>query len=156
MPDDTAMGTYDENGNSRVWGDYGDEVNAPVVLINCTPHTIHIVAPDGVTQDPKSKSYLAIKSDVVVIRDIPISGIVPRVAIAEAAGEPIDGIPTETLTYGQIDDLPEPKTETFYVVSALVATAAKALGRSDCLSPSKLVRNKDNPSEILGCLALGR
>lgn len=125
-------------------------------LVNATPHTIHILTNIGVEQDPKAKTYLALKNDVQFLHVLPASGILPRVIMTETAGEAIAGIPTETVVYGEIENLPPQQEGIYYITSAVVAIAARAKGRTDCLSPSKLVRNKANPSEVLGCLALGR
>lgn len=66
----------------------------------------------------------------------------------------IDGIPIKSVTYGEIEGLPEPQEGVYYIVSELVAAAAAKIGRVDCLAPGALVRDKNNPSLILGCLFL--
>lgn len=38
--------------------------------------------------------------------------------------------------FGQVTGLPEPADNTLYIVSALVLTAAKAQGRTDCVVPA--------------------
>lgn len=38
--------------------------------------------------------------------------------------------------YGDIVGLPAPKADTLYIVSALVLSAAKAAGRTDCVAPA--------------------
>ncbi|MBF1519430.1 MAG: hypothetical protein HXN87_05475 [Prevotella pallens] len=38
--------------------------------------------------------------------------------------------------FGQVTGLPEPTADTLYIVSALVLTAAKAAGRTDCVAPA--------------------
>lgn len=40
------------------------------------------------------------------------------------------------VNYGDIVGLPDPKDDTIYIVSALVLTAAKAAGRTDCVAPA--------------------
>lgn len=40
------------------------------------------------------------------------------------------------VTYGDITGLPDPITDTYYIVSALVLSAAKAQGRTDCVAPA--------------------
>lgn len=40
------------------------------------------------------------------------------------------------VTYGDVCGLPEPKTSTMYIVSALVLAATKAAGRTDCVAPA--------------------
>ena len=41
-----------------------------------------------------------------------------------------------TVFYGEIENLPEPKEGTIYIVSALVLAAAKEKGRTDVVSPA--------------------
>ena len=38
--------------------------------------------------------------------------------------------------FGDIQGLPEPQEDTLFVVSALVLSAAKAAGRTDCVAPA--------------------
>ena len=40
------------------------------------------------------------------------------------------------VTYGDINGLPAPCVDTYYIVSAMVLTAAKAQGRIDCVAPA--------------------
>lgn len=94
-------------------------------LINLTPHDIIIRLPD---RD----------------RVIPASGTVARVATShELVGE-IDGIPVSVQTFGQIEGLPEPRDGVFYIVSAIVLSAAKELGRTDVVAPdtARAIRNE--------------
>lgn len=122
-------------------------------LINATPHEITLLSRDGVEQDAK-KQFLASASEIKVLQKIPPAGILPRVAMSNNPVEPIEGIPVEAVTYGEIEGLPEAEEGVFYIVSGLVAAAAAKQGRADCLAPGALVRDKDNPSAILGCLFL--
>ena len=45
-------------------------------------------------------------------------------------------IPIFNQEFGQIQGLPDPQPDTFYLVSAIVLDAAKASGRTDCLAPA--------------------
>jgi len=121
------------------------------MIINATPHTITLVSKQGVEQDSK-KQFLA--ETVEVIKSIPSSGILPRVSMSNSPAGEIDGIPIESVIYGEIEGLPEYQEEVYYIVSGLVAAAAAKIGRVDCLAPGALVRDKNNPSLILGCLFL--
>jgi hypothetical protein len=122
-----------------------------MTIINATPHTITLVSKQGVEQDSK-KQFLA--ETVEVIKSIPSSGILPRVSMSNSPAGEIDGIPIESVIYGEIEGLPEYQEEVYYIVSGLVAAAAAKIGRVDCLAPGALVRDKNNPSLILGCLFL--
>ena len=121
------------------------------MIINATPHAITIVSKKGVEQDSK-KQFLA--ETVEVVREIPSSGILPRVSMSNSPAGEIDGLPIESVVYGEIEGLPEFQEGVYYIVSGLVASAAAKIGRVDCLAPGALVRDKNNPSLILGCLFL--
>ena len=121
------------------------------MIINATPHEITLVSKQGVEQDSK-KQFLA--ETVEIMRSIPPSGIIPRVSMSNSPAGEIDGIPIESVIYGEIEGLPEYQEEVYYIVSGLVATAAAKIGRTDCLAPGALVRDKNNPGLILGCLFL--
>ena len=121
-----------------------------MTILNATPHEITLVSKQ-VEQDSK-KQFLA--ETVEVIRSIPLGGILPRVSMSNSPAGEIDGIPVESVTYGQIEGLPDSQEGVYYIVSGLVAAAAAKIGRTDCLAPGGLVRDKNNPGLILGCLFL--
>ena len=121
------------------------------MIINATPHKITLVSKQGVEQDSK-KQFLA--ETVEVVKEIPPSGILPRVSMSNSPAGEIDGIPVESVVYGEIEGLPEFQYGVYYIVSGLVASASAKIGRVDCLAPGALVRDKNNPAVILGCLFL--
>lgn len=57
------------------------------------------------------------------------------VARVSATFDKVDGL-LYRQTFGDIIGLPEPKNGTYYIVSAIVLSAAKAVGRTDCISPA--------------------
>ena len=122
-----------------------------MTILNATLHEITLVSKQGVEQDSK-KQFLA--ETIEIIRSIPPSGILPRVSMSNSPAGEIDGIPIESVTYGQIEGLPDYQEGVYYIVSGLVAAAAAKIGRTDCLAPGALVRDKNNPGLILGCLFL--
>jgi hypothetical protein len=124
-----------------------------MTIINATPHTITILDRTGIIQDAK-KQFLGTKETIVILKEIPASGILPRVKMSNEPAEPIDGIPVETVIYGEIEGLPDYQEGVYYIVSGLVAAAASKQGRTDCLATGALVRDEANPSSILGCLFL--
>jgi hypothetical protein len=89
-------------------------------FINCTPHDI--VFNDGTVFSK--------------------SGTVARVSatFSEIANGMCDQV------FGTVQDLPEPSNGTFFIVSAVVLTAAKLQGRLDCVAPATghpaVVRNE--------------
>ena len=106
-----------------------------VHVINLTPHSLNLVTDSGTVT-------------------VPPSGVVARVAVArESAGTvTIDGVtvPLSRATYGAIEGLPDPQPNTFYVVSAVVASAAR--DRNDLLVPDDLVR--DEHGRVIGARGL--
>ena len=121
-----------------------------MTLINATPHSITLVSREGVEQDNR-RQFLA--ETVEILREIPPSGILARVSMINFPAGEIDGIAIESVTYGEIEGLPEPQEGVYYIVSGLVAAAAAKIGRGDCLAPGALVRDKKT-GVILGCLFL--
>jgi hypothetical protein len=93
-------------------------------LINCTPHPINLL--DG--------------------EIIEKSGIIPRLIEKEKKIESIGKYSLYQKSFGQIDNLPERKADTYYIVSALIAQACPE--REDLLVP-RVVR--DEQGKIIGC-----
>ena len=106
-----------------------------VHVINLTPHSLNLVTDSGTVT-------------------IPPSGTVARVAVArESVGTvTIDGVtvPLSRTTYGAVEGLPDPAPDTLYVVSAVVAAAAK--DRKDLVVPDDLVR--DEQGRVVGARGL--
>ncbi len=104
-------------------------------LINLTPHAVNLIASEAIT--------------------LPPSGVVARCAVerTQVGVVEIDGIqvPVNQTRFGEVTGLPEPKEETIYIVSALVAQAA---GREDVLMVDDTVR--DSEGRIIGARALAR
>lgn len=123
-------------------------------IVNATPHAIVLLSKDGVEQDPKTKTFSAPAEAVKALKKIEPAGILPRVAMSNSPAGEIDGFPVEAVVYGDIEGLPAQADGVVYIVSGLVAAAAAAAGRSDCYAPGGLVRDKANPSAVLGCLFL--
>ena len=99
-----------------------------VEIINLTPHEIIIVSEDGEE-----------------IMRIPPSGQVARVSVkSEVVGE-INGVKVRKVVYGDIVGLPEPRENTFYVVSTIVLLALREKGiyRRDLIAPDT------NPDSVI-------
>jgi len=96
-------------------------------IVNLTPHDITIT--DGPTFPP--------------------SGTVARVSVQQVDAGAINGIPVKTQTFGDIVDLPDPADDTVYIVSALVLSAAKAAGRTDCVAPDTANAVRDDNGHIV-------
>lgn len=104
-------------------------------IVNLTPHTIVLVSPETT---------------------IPPSGRIARAIEASAPAESVDGLPTITVRYTDVVDLPEPSAGTFLIVSAVTAAVAHQLGRftGDLLVPGEQVR--DATGRVIGCRSLCR
>ena len=139
-----------------------------IKLVNCTPHDIVIVI-DDIIGDYLSSDDTEIVSEFYVIEK---SGIVPRLKEVQKKVKTIRTTATrqdEVEKYGydngwnlyidimeksfnEVEGLPEPQEDTYYIVSALVAGAAK--NRDDLLIPNDTVR--DEQGRIVGCRSLAR
>lgn len=108
-----------------------------VMLINLTPHAINLMA-DGETVTLKP------------------SGVVARCATTRTQVDvlTVDGvqIPVNQIGFGAVQDLPAPQDGVLFVVSSLVANAAK--DRTDLLTVDDAVR--DAAGNIVGARALAR
>lgn len=103
-------------------------------IINLTPHAITIIAEDG------TKTEFA------------PSGVIARVAqIREQVGT-LNGFPLYRNSFGEVVGLPEAKADTVYIVSALVAQAAK--DRDDLVIVDNTIR--DENGRIIGARGFAR
>jgi hypothetical protein len=100
-------------------------------LVNLTPHTINLFGSNDSNQA------------------IPSTGVARCVAIPTVVGE-VNGVPVRRTQFGAVTGLPEPSEGVIFIVSMLVASAAK---RDDVVFPDDVVRDPDG--KIIGCRALG-
>lgn len=101
-------------------------------VVNLTPHSINIVDAEG-----------------VLIRELPSEGLARVSSVSTPVGV-VDEIPVIKQEFGEIEGLPAPEEGVYYVVSAMIGTAAK--NRQDLLGPADFVR--DQEGRILGCKSL--
>lgn len=98
-------------------------------IINLTPHAINLVR------------------NGQIVETLPAAALPARVSVsAEIVGE-INGFEIRKNVYGQVVNLPEREEGTVYIVSALVAQAAK--DRDDILVTDGAIRDADG--KIIGC-----
>lgn len=102
-------------------------------IVNLTPHDIHVL---------RSSGPITILSN----------GTSARVQAERIEIDQVNGIPIFNTTYKSIQALPEPLPDTVYIVSAIVAQAAK--DRDDLLVPDDLVR--DEVGRIVGCRSFSK
>ena len=107
-------------------------------LINLTPHPIAIYGNRPLEEGPAEV--------------IPPSGRVARVATIDLGTQLGIACSYELVEYGRIHDLPQPQSGIQYVVSLVVALAAR--GRDDLLAPYVEVRNAEGT--MVGCRYLQR
>lgn len=100
---------------------------------NLTPHPITIVVSDDI-------SYI-----------VAPCGIVARCTSETKVIGNINGIPKTQTVYGEVIGLPEPKENTIYIVSAIVAKACP--NRDDLVIPNETIR--DANGIVIGCKSLG-
>jgi len=100
-------------------------------IINLTPHEVTVVGSNG-----------------EVLAKFPPSGQVARCAVSRTAVGNINGIPVSKSVMGKIEGLPDKADDTLYIVSRVVAEAAKGV-RDDLVIPDDAVR--DDKGVIIGC-----
>ena len=104
------------------------------MIINLTPHTESVFGEYG------------------LIAEYPSMGVARATQTDYPCGT-LEGIPLVRSSFGVVDGLPEFVSGTWYVVSAITATAARTAGRTtvDLLLTSGPVRDADG--RIVGCRA---
>lgn len=106
-----------------------------MTFINLTPHTLNLFNAQG------------------EVLTLPPSGNVARVAETRTPAGEIDGIPVDTVGFGEVTGLPDPQEGVTFIVSALVAGAVPFV-RTDVVSPGAPVR--DEQGNIIGAKGLSR
>ena len=84
---------------------------------------------------------------------IPPSGRVARVKASTIKSAEHAGVPIYSSTFGDVEGLPEPKTDVIYIVSALALNAVPS-NRTDIVSPGNLQRSETGA--IMGCCGFRR
>jgi len=131
-------------------------------FVNLTPHSIKVLSAKCVVQNEQTKLLESTPEEIEVILEIPPSGNLARLGsqtlelietLEVDEGTQIE-VKKGTWDKSSISGLPEysGESQAIYLVSAIVAQAVDR--RYDVYSPGGLVRNRNNPSEILGCLYL--
>lgn len=104
-------------------------------IINLTPHAVSFVDANGTT-----------------VLTVEPSGTIARVSSSITKTGEIAGLPVTETVFGDVQDLPEQKDDTIYLVSSLVAQ--RVPDRKDVFIPAESVR--DSAGRIIGCRSLGR
>ena len=107
-------------------------------FVNLTPHEVVIF--DSTGQN--------------IILKIPPSGQIARVSTTSTIVGLVDEIPIRKTIYGDIVGLPEPRSDTIYIVSTVVLIALKEKGihRNDVVSPDTNPDSavRDDTGRIIG------
>jgi len=108
------------------------------MIINMTPHPVHIVDSDNniVCTFPKGDTQIRLEAKTVPL------GILTDDKFA---------VPLTYTEFGEAVGLPEYQPGTFYIVSQIVKSALP--NRSDLFVPAEVVR--DAAGNIIGCKSLG-
>lgn len=123
-------------------------------ILNMTPHPVILLDGNGCEYNPRTRSYSLVGEPTELRVFEPVGDTPIRCSTSEVQMDPIDGVPTLGITFGEIEGLPEEREGVYMIVSAIVANAGRSQGRRDLLVPAHLVRNADG--NIVGCLALAR
>lgn len=105
-----------------------------MTVVNLTPHAVRVVDKEG-----------------NIVKEFPSEGLARVSSVSTPIGV-VDQIPVIKQEFGEIEGLPAPEEGVYYVVSAMVGTAAAKDGRTDLLGPAEFLRDQDG--NILGCKAL--
>lgn len=104
-----------------------------MTIVNLTPHTLNFL-------DEENKPVLTVEP----------SGQVARCKVNRKTVNTINGIPVNKTVFGKVENLPEKKEGTIYIVSALTAQAVP--DRTDVFITDDAVR--DEQGRIIGCRAI--
>lgn len=108
------------------------------VLLNYTPHTIHLHAGPGV-QSIESLGVARAAEIVTSSTELPTDPF--------GDGGMVVNVPLAQKRYGSVTGLPDPKPDTLYIVSTLIQQACP--GRTDLVSPDDAIR--DSGGRVTGC-----
>ena len=106
-----------------------------MTFINCTPHPISLL-----------------DSNDEVLMTLPKGVVVPRLTQSTKQVDVVEGVSITETSFGEIQDLPEPKEGVLLIVSRLVLTACP--NRNDLVVPNELVR--DSHGNVKGCKSLAK
>ena len=100
-----------------------------IEFINLTPHNVNVVR----------------EGEIILV--IEPSGTIARCKQETKEIGMLANIPITETVFGEVENLPAPKENTYFIVSRLVLSACK--DRKDLLVPNELVR--DEEGNIIGC-----
>lgn len=105
-------------------------------VINLTPHDIHMYV-----NDKKVQTYPAHYTTEE-------QHLIPRCSMETIQVDTLDDMfPLYKTVYGEVNNLPDQKEDTYLIVSAMVRN--KRSDRTDLISPYDLIRN--DKQQVIGC-----
>ena len=124
-----------------------------MTFVNCTPHNItveslivqNVYHPEGENWHKSQTTFQP-------------SGNVARVEVEEIQKTPFifhledfyeERFEVSEQKFGEIIGLPKQKEGVVYIVSAIVLTAAKAVGRTDCVAPNTAQAKRNDQGHII-------
>lgn len=128
-----------------------------MAIINATPHAIQIYPEIAFEklEELNPTTWVAESVDKsMLLLEIPSTGNA-RISTKTIGGALVEGIPTVKTVYGELTGVPDVGGEDIIVVSLPTQSMAKASGHplaSKMVSPYKVVREKANTSNVLGCM----
>lgn len=112
-----------------------NQENVDVQLVNCVPHAVHIMDFNG--------NYVTTAEK----REEPPARVGVEYDLIGMLGN--TGIPLYNRKFGKVENMPEPKTNTYYIVSMPVAQALPE--RHDLLQAGELIRDENGvPTNCVG------
>ena len=111
-----------------------------MTIINCTPHTINFN--NGTSIGPCGNIARVVSEHTIVGCKIvhQCTGGIDDHEHAVYCGCPEQGngwtIPSYSIEYGEVTDLPASAVGAVFIVSSIVLAAVKAQGRTDCCAPA--------------------
>ena len=123
-------------------------------IINLTQHEISMFDMDDLVPGERRRGYY-VRAGTEPVEIYPSQGVARATCVEETVGR-INGSDVVKRVYGGPQNLPEPKDGVYYIVTALVANAARQAGRSvhDLLLTARQV--KDMQNNVVGYAAFGR
>ena len=138
------------------------KIHKDVNIINCTPHDIVFIVESHIDDEFYTIERFIIKKSGIVprVKEVENKIDVFKASVTRESDIKEDGydngwnlyIDIMKKSFSEVEGLPEPKKDTYYVVSALVAGAAK--NRDDLLIPNDIIR--DEEGRIIGCRSLAK
>ena len=123
------------------------------MVINCTPHDVNIYTPSGCYM---RDGCLYRREDEIEFpqpfRTYPAAKEPARVTFVQKTAGMADGILIYWWAPEELVNLPEPKPDTYYIVSKMLAQACPE--REDFILPGNLVRNESG--DVVGCIDFSR